>query len=86
MQRGERGYSGSAVVPARLFVCFALSAIRLFRTLGVDYYAIEGSPKIVRQLRHRFADLAQEIRVGDFTCDEPFSSDFRFVIARGGDP
>jgi SAM-dependent methyltransferase len=63
--------------------CGAGANIPLFRTLGLDYYAIEGSPTIVAQLHQRYPDLAKNIRVSDFTLEQPFDVDFDVVIDRG---
>jgi SAM-dependent methyltransferase len=62
--------------------CGAGANIPLFRALGMDYYAIEGSPTIVKQLHQRYPDLAEKIRLGDFTRDQPFGGDFDLVIDR----
>ena len=62
--------------------CGAGANIPLFRTLGMDYYAIEGSPTIVAQLHQRYPDLAGNIRVGDFTLELPFDVNFDLVIDR----
>ena len=62
--------------------CGAGANIPLFRSLGIDYYAIEGSLTIVKQLTQRYPDLSDNIRVGDFTVDQPFNSSFDLVIDR----
>lgn len=62
--------------------CGAGANIPLFLALGMDYYAIEGSPTIVAQLHHRYSQIAENIRVGDFTEDQPFNGDFDLVIDR----
>jgi SAM-dependent methyltransferase len=62
--------------------CGAGANMPLFRALGMDYYAIEGSPTIVRQLHQRYPDLAEKILVGDFTLEQPFGRDFDLVIDR----
>jgi SAM-dependent methyltransferase len=62
--------------------CGAGANIPLFRALGMDYYSIEGSPTIVRQLHGRYPDLAEKILVGDFTHELPFGNDFDLVIDR----
>jgi len=48
----------------------------------MDYYAIEGSATIVRQLHKRYPELADKVKVGDFTNDQPFLNDFDIVIDR----
>lgn len=62
--------------------CGAGANIPLFRALGMDYYALEGSPTIVNQLHRRYPDLSEHIRVGDFTIDHPFDGSFDLVIDR----
>jgi SAM-dependent methyltransferase len=56
--------------------------IPLFRSLGMDYYAIEGSPTIVKQLHQRYPEIANNIRIDDFTARQPFDGDFDLVIDR----
>ena len=62
--------------------CGAGANIPLFLALGMDYYAIEGSPTIVSQLHQRYPDLVDNIRVGDFTADQLFDGNFDLVIDR----
>jgi SAM-dependent methyltransferase len=62
--------------------CGAGANIPLFLALGMDYYAIEGSPTIVAQLHQRYPHLVDNIRVGDFTSDQPFDGNFDLVIDR----
>jgi len=62
--------------------CGAGANIPLFLALGWDYYAIEGSPAIVAQLHQRYPHLVNNIRVADFTTDQPFDSFFDVVIDR----
>lgn len=62
--------------------CGAGANIPLFRALGMDYYAIEGSPTIVKQLHQRYPDLAEKILVGDFAVGQPFGREFDLVIDR----
>ena len=62
--------------------CGAGANIPFFKVVGVDYYAIEGSPTIVRQLHERYPDLAENIALGDFTSFQPFSEKFDLVIDR----
>ncbi len=65
------------------FGCGAGTNIPLFLALGMDYYAIEGSPTIVQQLHQRYPHLADKIRIGDFTVDQPFVGNFDLVVDRG---
>lgn len=62
--------------------CGAGANIPLFRALGMDYYAIEGSPTIVKQLHQRYPDMVEKIQVGDFSVDQPFVEAFDLVIDR----
>jgi len=62
--------------------CGAGANIPLFLELGLDYYAIEGSPLIVESLHRRYPDLKKNIRVGDFTLAQSFDGDFDVVIDR----
>ena len=62
--------------------CGAGANIPLFRTLGIDYFSIEGSPTIVEQLHKRYPDLAKNIACGDFTFLQPFSGQFDLIIDR----
>ena len=62
--------------------CGAGANIPLFLSLGLDYYAIEGSATIVDQLHKRYPELSSNILVGDFTLDAPFDGSFDLVIDR----
>jgi SAM-dependent methyltransferase len=62
--------------------CGAGANIPLFLSLGLDYYAIEGSATIVDQLHKRYPELSSSILVGDFTLDAPFDGSFDLVIDR----
>ena len=63
--------------------CGAGANISFFRTIGLDYYAVEGSPTIAQKLHQRFPDLAKKIlEVGDFTLEQPFRGEFDLVIDR----
>ena len=62
--------------------CGAGANIPLFRALGMDYYAIDGSPTIIAQLKQRYPEIADQIRLGDFTAEQPFEEAFDLVIDR----
>lgn len=64
------------------FGCGAGANIPLFHALGMHYYAVEGSPTIVDQLHQRYPDIVNNIRVGDFTVDQPFDLTFDLVFDR----
>ena len=54
----------------------------MFRALGVDYYAIDGSPTIVKQLHDRYPDMVENIVCGDFTLDQKLGLNFDLVVDR----
>jgi SAM-dependent methyltransferase len=62
--------------------CGAGANIPFFQKLGVQYHAIEGSPAIVDKLREKFPDIENNIVVGDFTKDIPFSDQFDLIVDR----
>ena len=62
--------------------CGAGANIPFFQALGVDYFAVEGSPAIVKQLHQRYPDFIDQISVGDFTVVQPFKGAFDLVIDR----
>ncbi|MBF0625060.1 MAG: class I SAM-dependent methyltransferase [Magnetococcales bacterium] len=62
--------------------CGAGANIDFFRSLGVEYCAVEGSAAIVAMLRQRYPDLAERLWVGDFTADLHFPGPFDLVLDR----
>jgi len=62
--------------------CGAGANIPFFQTLGIDYYAIEGSHIIVNQLHRKYPNLENKINVGDFTIKQPFTNEFDLVLDR----
>jgi SAM-dependent methyltransferase len=62
--------------------CGAGANIPFFQSLGVEYFAIEGSPSIVAKLHERFPALKDNIVAGDFTLEIPFSGEFDLVVDR----
>ncbi len=62
--------------------CGAGANIEFFKWLGVNYYAIEGSPIIVKTLKEKFPQFSKNIKVGDFTKKIPFSNNFDIVVDR----
>lgn len=62
--------------------CGAGANIPLFKNLGVDYYAIEGSETIVELLHSKFPELREQIVVGDFTRELPFPGVFDLIVDR----
>jgi SAM-dependent methyltransferase len=62
--------------------CGAGANIPLFRSLGVDYHGIEGSPAIVARLQEAFPELKERLVAADFTVDIPFDGQFDLVVDR----
>jgi SAM-dependent methyltransferase len=62
--------------------CGAGANIPFFESLGVKYFAIEGSPVIVERLRERFPKLGSNILAGDFTQELPFEDQFDLIVDR----
>lgn len=62
--------------------CGAGANIAFFKNLGVQYFAIEGSETIVKKLWKRFPELKENIVMGDFTGNIPFSGSFDLVVDR----
>jgi SAM-dependent methyltransferase len=56
--------------------------IAFFRNLNVDYYAVDGSESIVRELKKRYADWADRFMAVDFTVDLGFKGPFDLVVDR----
>ena len=62
--------------------CGAGANIPFFRKLGFNYYAIEGSPTIVKHLHKSFPELTNQIICGDFTVKIPFDKQFDLILDR----
>jgi len=62
--------------------CGAGANIPFFTHLGAGYYAIEGSPTVVKKLQERFPKLKNNIVIGDFTQDIPYDEIFDLVVDR----
>ncbi len=63
--------------------CGVGANIPFFQSLGVRYYAVEGSPTAVERLRARFPEYAAQIVEGDFERKLPFACGFDLVVDRG---
>jgi SAM-dependent methyltransferase len=63
--------------------CGAGANIPFFLSLGVDFYAIEGSEAAVNRLLKKFPKLEGKIVCADFTKDIPFPNHFDLVLDRG---
>lgn len=62
--------------------CGAGANIPFFKTLGVEYYAIDGSEVIIHKLKENFPELSERLAVGDFTKHIPFSEKFDLIVDR----
>ncbi len=62
--------------------CGAGANIPLFQRLGFNYFGIEGSLSIVKQLHLWFPDLKKQIVCKDFTKVQPFDMDFDLILDR----
>ncbi len=63
--------------------CGAGANIPFFKHLGIQYYAMEGSEHIVKELLHKkFPEFARNIIVGDFTKEIPFKEQFDLIFDR----
>ena len=62
--------------------CGAGANIPFFLSLGVDYYAVEGSPFVVARLQEKYPELSSKIAAADFTVNIPFAGKFDLVIDR----
>jgi len=64
------------------FGCGAGANIPFFLALNFDYYAIEGSATVVKNLHRLYPDLVNTISVGDFTAGQPFEGSFDLIVDR----
>lgn len=62
--------------------CGAGANIPLFEKLSLDYYAVDGSEKIISDLINRFPNLSNTLRVSDFTENIPFNEKFNLIFDR----
>ena len=61
--------------------CGAGANIPFFVSMGVEYFAIEGSATIVSKLHEQFPNLKENIVVGDF-CQKLPSGEFDLIVDR----
>ena len=54
--------------------------IPLFKNLGFNYFGIEGSHSMVKQLHEWFPDLKNQIICKDFTKIQPFTFNFYLIF------
>ncbi|MEK6780157.1 MAG: class I SAM-dependent methyltransferase [Bacteroidota bacterium] len=62
--------------------CGAGANIPFFKTLGMGYFALEGSQTIVNQLHRRYPEYKDTILMADFTDNIPFEKKFDLVVDR----
>lgn len=62
--------------------CGAGANIPFFMSLGVKYYAIEGSVTMIKRLKKKFPKLKDDIILGDFTHGIPFQENFDLIVDR----
>jgi len=62
--------------------CGAGANIPFFLSLGVQYYAIEGSSSVIKKLHDKFPQIKKNLVSGDFTQDMPFNTNFDLVVDR----
>lgn len=62
--------------------CGAGANIPFFHGLGVEYFAVEGSPAIVEKLKDSYPALKNNIVAADFTLGIPFDGEFDLVVDR----
>lgn len=62
--------------------CGAGANIPFFLSITSNYYAIEGSPIIVKKLIKKFPKLKNNVIVGDFTFEIPFQKKFDLIFDR----
>ena len=63
--------------------CGAGANIPFFKSIGADYYSVEGSSEIVSSLIERFPELNGRIVTGDFTEQLNVPGEFDLVFDRG---
>ena len=62
--------------------CGAGANIPFFKSLKVDYYAIDGSKTAVQRLWNRFPEYHCNIITADFTNEIPFNCSFDLIVDR----
>jgi len=64
--------------------CGAGANIPFFKSIGYDYYGIDGSSTIIGELKKRFPSLKENLIKGDFTKCIPFDEKFNIILDRSG--
>jgi len=62
--------------------CGAGANIPFFKHLGAEYYGLDGSPHIIKQLQAQYPEYAKNISAVDFTARIPFNREFDLVFDR----
>lgn len=62
--------------------CGAGANISFFKSLGVDYFAVEGSAVAVSKLHAKYPELKNNICTADFTSTIPFDETFDLIVDR----
>ncbi len=63
--------------------CGSGANIPFFKSLGCEYFSVEGSEVILRELWEIHPDLKGRIVKGDFTVSLPFEGEFDLIVDRG---
>jgi SAM-dependent methyltransferase len=56
--------------------------VPFFQWLGVNYKAVDGSPAIIQELKKKFPQLTENLKVADFTREIPFDGFFDIIVDR----
>ena len=62
--------------------CGAGANIPFFLSTKAEYFGIDGSQIIIKNLKKRFPDIKNNLVVGDFAKEIPFEKKFDFIIDR----
>jgi SAM-dependent methyltransferase len=62
--------------------CGAGANIPFFLSLNTEYFGMDGSEIIIKNLKKRFPKIKKNFVIGDFTKELPFAKTFDFVIDR----
>ena len=62
--------------------CGAGANIPFFLSLNIEYFGIDGSPKIIDILKKKFPSISENLIVGDFTKEISFKEYFDLIVDR----
>jgi len=62
--------------------CGVGANIPFFRSLNIDYFAMDGSQYAIKKIKEKYPDIKKQIAVGDFTKKIPFLTNFDLIIDR----